>query len=354
MKLHLRRHHSGIALIVVLIVIVVLGILAGGFAYTMRVETTLARRASFSSELDWIGRAGVAHGQWILSQACQNEPYDALNQAWAGGTGSACSNEPPGTVQVGNGSFTLKITDMDRYFNINRADEQILAQALTLIGVDAGAMTTVANSILDWRDIDKNPRMSGTESEVYEQQNPPYLAKDGPIDDLSELLLIRGVTPNMYSASHGGKMAPPINRGAGQQSVFEEPTYALHLDELFTPLSGPGVNINTAPAAVLQLLPAIDENVAQAIIQARAGPDGQDGGIDDAPFRNPSEVVMRVPGLPIDPNALARFFTVRSQVFKVEITANIGGTSRDYVAIVRRMGASGKVMNTRILNFYWR
>ena len=113
------------------------------------------------------------------------------------------------------------------------------------------------------------------------------------------------------------------------------------------------MNINTAPAAVLQLLPAIDENIAQAIIQARAGPDGQDGGIDDAPFRNPAEV-MRIPGLPIDPSALARFFTVRSQVFKVEITANIGGTSREYVAIVRRMGASGKVMNTRILNFYWR
>ena len=49
MKLAFHGKQSGIALIVVLIVIVVLGILAGGFAYTMRVETTLARRASFSS-----------------------------------------------------------------------------------------------------------------------------------------------------------------------------------------------------------------------------------------------------------------------------------------------------------------
>jgi len=355
MKLKIHHKQSGIALIVVLIVVVVLGILAGGFAYSMRVETTLARRASFSSELDWIGRAGVAYGQWILSQGCPSEPYDALNQVWAGGPGCLCTNEAvEATVQVGNGSFTWKIKDMDRYFNINRADETILSQALTLIGVDAGSMTTVANSILDWRDNDKNPRMSGTESEVYEQRDPPHLAKDGPIDDLSELLLIRGVTPNMYSASYGGRTTQPIDRRMGQQSVFEEPTYALHLDELFSPLSGPAVNINTAPAAVLQLVTVIDENIAQAIIQARSGPNGQDGDCDDTPFRNPSEVVARVPGLPIDPNALARFFSVRSQVFEVEITASSGGASRVYIAIIRRMGSTGRVMNARILNLYWR
>ena len=28
--------------------------------------------------------------------------------------------------------------------------------------------------------------------------NPPYSAKNGPIDDISELLLIKGVTPEIY------------------------------------------------------------------------------------------------------------------------------------------------------------
>ena len=59
MRPRFHSKNSGIALIIVLIVIVVLGILAGGFAYTMKVETTLARHASFSSELDWIGRATI-------------------------------------------------------------------------------------------------------------------------------------------------------------------------------------------------------------------------------------------------------------------------------------------------------
>jgi type II secretory pathway component PulK len=53
------RRHSGIALIIVLLVITVLAILAGGFAYSMKVETQLARNASFDDELFWLawGRA---------------------------------------------------------------------------------------------------------------------------------------------------------------------------------------------------------------------------------------------------------------------------------------------------------
>src|SRR5438093_4939022 len=43
---------SGIALIIVLVIIVALGILAGGFAYTMKVETKLARNASFDVEFE--------------------------------------------------------------------------------------------------------------------------------------------------------------------------------------------------------------------------------------------------------------------------------------------------------------
>src|SRR5882672_1000374 len=112
MKAHRRNRCSGIALIVVLIVIVVLGILAGGFAYTMRVETTLARNASFNTELDWIGRAGVGYCQWLLSQNCPQEPYEALTQAWAKGTGSKCTNDSVlDEVAVGNGSFTWEIVD---------------------------------------------------------------------------------------------------------------------------------------------------------------------------------------------------------------------------------------------------
>jgi len=358
MRIRITRKVSGIALIIVLLVIVVLAILAGGFAYSMRVETTLARHASFSSELDWMGRSGVEVAKWVLGQSAQgpNAQFDSLKQKWAGGLGD--TNDAMAEIDLknytlGKGTLSIDIKDLDRKFNINVADEVILRQALTLIGVDAGSFTTIVGSILDWRDPDSDPHMGGTESQVYEQQTPPYYAKDGPIDDMSELLLIRGITPAMYWGSSGGGLPQVFNRPqAGQKSKFEEPSYAVGLVDLFTPLSSRLININTASATVLQLMPEIDENIAQAIIQARAGPDGQDGTDDDMPFRNPAELAGRVPGF-VNPAAIAqltRFFSVRSLVFEAHITASIGSTKREYVAVLRRN--SPKDIQT--LNLYWK
>src|SRR6266542_4991079 len=95
MKFQTRASSAGIALIIVMIVIIVLGILAGGFAYSMKVETTLARRANVDPDLEWLGRSGVEFARYILAQPVPNEPFDALNQKWAGGPGSYTANNLP-------------------------------------------------------------------------------------------------------------------------------------------------------------------------------------------------------------------------------------------------------------------
>src|SRR6266516_1068483 len=135
MRIRSSHHESGIALIIVLIVIVVLGTLALGFGYSMKVETTLARHASFSSELDWMGRSGVEVAKWVLAQGSQgpNGQFDCLKQKWAGGPGE--TNDVLAGIdlknyQLGKGTLSIDIKDLDRKFNINAADEVILRQAL--------------------------------------------------------------------------------------------------------------------------------------------------------------------------------------------------------------------------------
>src|SRR2546422_11443123 len=119
MRIRPRPSESGIALIIVLIVIVVLGILAGGFAYSMKVETTLARHASFSSELDWMGRSGVEVAKWVLAQGSQgpNAQFDSLKQKWAGGPGE--TNDAMAEIDLknytlGKGTLSIDIKDLDR------------------------------------------------------------------------------------------------------------------------------------------------------------------------------------------------------------------------------------------------
>src|SRR5258708_5902979 len=55
----------------------------------------------------------------------------------------------------------------------------------------------VANAILDWLDPDDTPRESGAENDYYQSLSPPYNCKNGPLDSLEELLLVKGVTPQL-------------------------------------------------------------------------------------------------------------------------------------------------------------
>src|SRR5690242_15670283 len=49
---------SGIALMVVMIAVFVLSVLAGAFAYSMKVETKLAMNANNDDTMLWLGRSG--------------------------------------------------------------------------------------------------------------------------------------------------------------------------------------------------------------------------------------------------------------------------------------------------------
>ena len=55
-----------------MISIMVLTILAAGFAYSMRVETKLARNANSEAELEWLGRSGVEYARWVLANSRAN------------------------------------------------------------------------------------------------------------------------------------------------------------------------------------------------------------------------------------------------------------------------------------------
>src|SRR5687768_11681915 len=92
-----KHSESGIALIIVMIVIVVLAIVAGGVAYSMKVETRLARSSSFDAQLDNLGRSGVEYARWVLGEQLrelnpEQRMYTGLDQRWAGGPRN--TNEP--------------------------------------------------------------------------------------------------------------------------------------------------------------------------------------------------------------------------------------------------------------------
>jgi len=354
---------SGIALVIVMISILVLAILAGGFAYSMKVETTLARNANSEAELEWLGRSGVEYARWILAQqmSCPLEPYDALTQVWAGGAGGPCSTngalvDVQRTVQLGHGTFTWKITDLESKFNINTATEPVLQQALIVMGVDASDIPPVVGSILDW--IDPNPgnetHIEGAKSEYYHRLTPPYDAKNGPIDDLSELLLIKGVSQDMYwgsnSTNHTQAHFQRQVSGYGGASAVP-PAYSVGFVDIFTPLSTGKLNINTASAAALQLIPGVDPMRAEAIVAARGGEDDGSGLVGPYRSTDPGYLFNRVPGLGLEvARQIQRLADVRSRTFEVQVDAQIGNYKRQFIAVLGRISPR----DIQVLTFYWK
>ena len=232
---------------------------------------------------------------------------------------------------------------------------EVLRRALTLVGVDAAAVPTIVDSILDWCDPNDSTEPNGTESDTYRHSTPPYFAKNGPMDDLSELLLINGVTPAMdWGSSGGGTRVQVMNRPTlGRRTPSEEPAYLVGFVELFTTISSGKINANTASLTDLQVLPFIEENIAAAIISGpagRAGPNGTDGDEDDMPFHSVGEMA-RVPELQqVPPQFLQQFFTTQSLVFEVRIDAHINGSRRQFVALLRR----NSPRDIQILNLNWK
>lgn len=348
----------GIALIIVMIVITFLTILVAGFSYSMKVESKLARNAVFDPEMEWLGKSGIELAKYVIGQQrmIANEPWDSLNQKWAGGIGnsnSVIADVQLTGVQLGRGTFSVKINDCESKFNINTANEIILQQAMTLIGVDASEIPPTVASILDWIDFDNQTHMGGgTESDYYMTLDPPYEAKNGPVDDIAELLLVRGVTPEMFWGPRyqGAPMAFVANKRRGLHGAPEPVTYATGLIDLFTPFGSGLLNLNTATMTALQVIPEIDENIAAAIISRRNGQDGSPGTEDDMPFRSPGEIGS-IPGIPPPmAGAIARYFTVQSTAFEVEVDVQLDQRSRKFFAIVRRMDPK----NIVTLTMYWK
>ena len=241
---------------------------------------------------------------------------------------------------VGDGTVSVKIIDLERKVNINTANAEAIQQALTLMGVDANDISVVSDSILDWIDPDDIPRAAGAESDYYQGLAVPYYAKNAPIDDLSELLLVKGVTPEMYWGSNSTNHIPSVFQhklGLGT-APGQAPDYPFGLVDIFTPISSGRININTADINVLQMIPGVDAATAEAIVKQRAGPDGVEGTEDDIPFQNVGQLAAT--GLnPQFVSQLGNLCTVRSLTFEVHVTAQIGDYHREYVAILYRNSA---------------
>ncbi|WP_233248480.1 general secretion pathway protein GspK [Desulfonatronum sp. SC1] len=135
-------------------------------------------------------------------------------------------------------------------WNVNSIDLHMLEKVLTACGLEYGTQTTrVANSILDWIDEDDLRRIEGAETPYYMALEHPYPAKNGPLESIEELLLIRGVDRPLF------------------QGTDETPGL---IDFLTVSGQGPTLDINSASPRSLALVPDIRQETIDSIVAQRS------------------------------------------------------------------------------------
>lgn len=338
MNLTLSSSRRAFAVLMVMVVVTVLSILAGALAIFLKVETQLTANSNDSEKLLWIGRAGADRACWILA----NEPGGptSLKQIWAGGPGDGPeTNSPLAGISltdfpVGDGTVDLAMTEQESMFNVNTADSELLRQILTTMGVDAGQISDVADSIQDWIDPDDATKPAGAESDYYQGLTPPYYAKNAPIDNIQELQFIKGVTPEMFKGGSADPDAPfqkhRLGFGAAPGQAAD---YPFGLRDVLTAYSSGRVNVNTASSNVLSCIPQMDGNSVQAILTFResAGDTMTGNGV----IGNLSQLQQFVPN-PQAFQQLGRYCTVSGNTYEVHITAHAGQNTREFIAVIIR------------------
>jgi len=250
----------GAALIVALLVVATVVILATTLSSDFllmfrRVENQLHSEQAYGYLL---GAEGVARAA-LLQDARQTAKTDDLGEEWA----------KPQKFPTDYGWIGGQLEDLQGRFNLNllfktdstgtaagqlSEQQRIFMRLLMALPLKeplaADQAEALVDAVSDWIDQDDNVTvLSGAESQYYAEADPPGRPANRNIASPSELMWVKGMTPEIYRA----------------------------LEPLVTvwPKTGGNININTAPALVLasinsaKVLQPLDPSVLERILAER-------------------------------------------------------------------------------------
>jgi DNA uptake protein ComE-like DNA-binding protein len=158
-----------------------------------------------------------------------------------------------------------------------------------------GMTEPVADAILDWLDEDDEPRLLGAEQDYYTSLDSPYKPRNGPLQTIEELLLVRGVTPALMFGADANRNAlvdaseqpltniPNVDNADG--ALNRGWAAYLTLDSAEKNIRSDGqpkidVNMNDLEELHRQLAEVLDDDMANFIVAYRQGGayDGDEAG----------------------------------------------------------------------------
>ncbi len=349
------KNSNGYILLIVLIISAFLVAFTSDFFFQTSIYISSLKRTRANLECEYIGISGFEIAKTIIEvdrmgmssgfmpNLNNNKNIDSYKDIWA-------LDFPE--FPILDGTVKILIEDENSKININALISEFAPSTkyygiIQRFFVNMGLPMDLADAINDWVDPDDSRFPYGAESSGYYQMlSPPYKAKNAAADSIDELLLVRGITPEIFYGLGGGnygleKNLVEHNRGdvtlpeekleelnakqennnkdeelpiAGREQDRRLGTYLRVYGEWKNyPDESSRININTAPYRILMsLTDEISEDTVQEIIKKR----------NLEPFKTVDEI-SEFTG---KGNTVNNLLTVKSHIFKITITSeNLNG-----------------------------
>lgn len=248
------KGEQGAVLLVVLWTLIVLMVMALQLGQSMRIEGMTTDTYQQEAKAYYLAVAGLnrslyhilmaeSQGRTLLSLQSSVEVEPEPADTWIRADGTWYGEE------FREGGYRVRVSDEGAKINLNQVDDVALKQVFLNLGMEQKFAEALADAILDWRDPDDLKRLNGAERDYYLSLPTPYPAKDAPFDSVDELLLVRGVTHQLFF---------------GQDGIALREIFTVYGDQQGQ------INLLTASPMVLQATMGIDSTLAQELVQRRA------------------------------------------------------------------------------------
>lgn len=303
------KSESGFALILTLVVSALMVAVVVEMIHQVYVDTSLSRGFRDGQQASILAESGATGGAKLLQAALSDRSYTSLSDRWA----------TPLKLDDESGSLEVTVSEESGKININGLVqpngeyEPFTLAALNRIAMRAQLPGDIWGAIADWIDNDDLTRSGGVESSYYRTLKPAYSARNGRLMTLTELLLVKGVTPELF-----GKIR-------GNLTIFS--------DQSGSPQST--ININTASREILIALDdRINDRMAEQILEERRL----------QPFKSTGELT-RIPGLETIAVGLGGRVSVKGNIFRITSIARVKDSGRTVEAVVRMSGGAPEFLS---------
>jgi competence ComEA-like helix-hairpin-helix protein len=262
-----------------------LSIVVMGVLHFARGDLLVVKNHGDRIQARYLALAGIEKAKALLYQDARNRSRSARNH-----TGEL-SDAPQHfrNVPLGRGQFQVfrsgradegggvvfGVSDEESRLNVNTASSDELSKL-------DGMTPDIVAAIMDWRDADNQVTPGGAEVDYYASLRPPYQPRNGQLQTVRELLMVRGISHDLLlgndtdqkpllpadEADAEGFLASAAGAGpfdAGWAGVFTVDSSVQNVNASGQDL----VNVQSADENTLTSVKGITSDIAKAIVAYR-------------------------------------------------------------------------------------